>query len=132
MAKKTVKELIKEANDVVDVWTAEKTVKEQDNDDVVVIDIRDIRELWREGKFKGASHVPRGMLEFWFDSESPYHKEWLADESKTYVLHCASGWRSALATKALKDMGFDNVAHVETGFTGLKEAGADIEEVEKK
>ena len=97
-----------------------------------MIDIRDPRELDREGRIPGAMHAPRGMLEFWGDPESPYHKEILADDSKTYVLYCASGWRSALSAKALQDMGFDNIAHVDGGFSALKDAGALVREVEKK
>ena len=81
--------------------------------EAVLVDLRDIRELDREGRLEGAIHVPRGMLEFWFDPASPYHKESLADSGKTYVLFCAAGWRSALSAKTLGDMGFDNVAHVD-------------------
>ena len=129
MTKKTVKDMVTVANSVVEVLSPEQALEQQANGSAIIIDIRDIRELWREGKVDGASHVPRGMLEFWFDSESPYHKDWLADETKKYVLHCASGWRSALSAKTLQDMGFDNITHVDKGFGGLKEAGAKIEEV---
>ena len=91
------------------------------------VDLRDVRELWREGLIPGAFHCPRGMLEFWFDPDSPYHRDVFGDENKEYVLFCAAGWRSALAAKALKDMGFENISHIEGGFGGLKEEGAQID-----
>ena len=91
-----------------------------------LIDIRDVRELEREGIIPGAFHAPRGMLEFWVDPDSPYHRDVFAQD-KEYVLFCALGWRSALATKSLMDMGLERVAHVEGGFTAWKAAGAPVE-----
>ena len=85
-----------------------------------LIDIRDIRELQKEGKVEGASHIPRGMLEFWLDPESSYFKEGKLDQGKELVLFCAGGLRSALATKTLKDMGFKKVSHIEGGFGAIK------------
>ena len=85
-----------------------------------LIDIRDIRELDKEGKVEGASHIPRGMLEFWLDPKSAYFKEGKLDQGKELVLFCAGGLRSALATKTLKDMGFENVSHIDGGFGALK------------
>lgn len=126
MTKITVKELVKQANDQVDTWNAQKALGEQSKADAVLVDIRDIRELGKEGRVDGAVHAPRGMLEFWFDEESPYHREVFADSDKTYVLFCAAGWRSALAAKTLTDMGFDNIAHIDGGFGAVKEAGAKI------
>jgi len=126
MAITPAKELVDRANLQVDVWKADKAIGEQGEERAVLVDIRDVRELDREGRIHGAVHAPRGMLEFWFDPSSPYHREIFADAGMTYVLFCAAGWRSALAAKALEDMGFDNIAHVEGGFGALKEAGARI------
>ena len=99
----------------------------QARNEAILVDIRDIRELDRDGRIKGAVHAPRGMLEFWFDAQSPYHREIFAQGEKTYLLFCGSGWRSALAAKSLKDMGFDNIAHIAGGFGALKEQGAETE-----
>jgi len=85
-----------------------------------LIDIRDIRELQKEGQVEGANHIPRGMLEFWLDPESPYFKEGRLDMNKEMVLFCAGGMRSALAAKTLKDMGFENVSHIDGGFGALR------------
>ena len=131
MAIKGVKELVAEANAKIECISAEDAMKMAGDDNVTIIDIRDIRELYREGKIPGAVHAPRGMLEFWFDPASPYHKEVYATGNKM-VLHCASGWRSALAAKTLQDMGFDNIAHIDSGFKGWKDAGGETEAVEKK
>ena len=87
-----------------------------------LIDIRDIRELDKEGRVEGAHHIPRGMLEFWMDPESVYFKEGKLDLNKEMILFCAGGLRSALATKSLKDMGFENISHIEGGFGSLKQS----------
>ena len=87
-----------------------------------LIDIRDIRELQKEGQVEGANHIPRGMLEFWLDPESVYFKEGKLDLNKEMVLFCAGGLRSALAAKTLKDMGFDKVSHVDGGFGAIKQS----------
>lgn len=100
-------------------------------DDVVIVDIRDVREVQREGRIPGSVHAPRGMLEFWVDPESPYHKPVFA-EDKTFVIHCASGWRSLLATQVLTRMGLQPVLNLKGGFTAWKEAGGPVEQVEKK
>ena len=89
---------------------------------VVFVDLRDVRELGRDGKIAGALHVPRGMLEFWIDPASPYHKPVFAEDNR-FIFYCASAWRSALATKAAQDMGLAPVCHFEGGFTAWKEAG---------
>ncbi|HCC45785.1 MAG TPA: rhodanese, partial [Gammaproteobacteria bacterium] len=102
-----------------------------ENDDTVFVDIRDIRELQREGKLPGATHAPRGMLEFWVDPESPYHRELFA-EKKRFVFYCASAWRSALATDTVQTMGMENVCHMAGGFSAWKEAGKAIEKLEPK
>lgn len=91
-----------------------------------IVDIRDVRELEREGTVPGALHAPRGMLEFWVDPGSPYYKSAFGDEAREYVLFCGAGWRSALATKTLKDMGMANVAHIDGGFTEWVKAGAPV------
>ncbi len=97
-----------------------------DDESVVIVDIRDVRELQREGKIPGSFHCPRGMLEFWIDPASPYHKDIFAQDKK-YVFHCASGWRSALATEVAQRMGLKPVAHIESGFSGWKKAGGSVE-----
>ena len=94
--------------------------------DVQFVDLRDPRELEREGKIPGAFHAPRGMLEFWVDPESPYYKDVFAP-GKTFVFYCQSGWRSALATRTVQDMGLPNVCHVGGGYRAWKDAGADTE-----
>jgi len=96
-----------------------------------LVDIRDIREL-AEGTVVGAYHAPRGMLEFWVDPASPYHKPLFADESREFVLFCGAGWRSALATKALQDMGMRNVAHIDGGYAEWVKQGAPTETLEQQ
>ena len=91
-----------------------------------LIDIRDIRELEKEGRVKNSLHIPRGMLEFWMDPSSPYYKQGKIDSSKETVLFCAAGFRSALATKTLQDMGFENVSHVDGGFGTIKTSDFEI------
>jgi rhodanese-related sulfurtransferase len=98
--------------------------------DVVFVDLRDPRELTREGKIPGAFHAPRGMLEFWVDPESPYHKD-VFSSGRKLIFYCQSGWRSALATQTVKRMGLDNVCHIGGGFSGWKSAGAPVEAVER-
>lgn len=95
-----------------------------------VVDIRDPRELEREGTVPGALHAPRGMLEFWVDPESPYYKPVFGDEGREFVLFCGAGWRSALATKTLRDMGMGNVAHIDGGFAEWRKQGAPTESLE--
>ena len=128
---KPVKELVSEANKEITTLSIDETRTLQDLGDAAILDIRDVRELWREGTIPGAIHTPRGMLEFWADPDSPYHKE-IFSSGKKLILYCASAWRSALATKALQDMGIPGVAHMEGGFSAWKERELPIEEVEKK
>ena len=97
-----------------------------------VVDIRDIRELQAEGTVPGSYHAPRGMLEFWVDPASPYHKTLFADEGKEFVLFCGAGWRSALAAKTLQDMGMANVAHIDGGFTEWVKQGGPTETLEAR
>jgi rhodanese-related sulfurtransferase len=98
---------------------------------VVFVDVRDVRELEREGLIPGAEHAPRGMLEFWVDPASPYYRD-VFDASRQLVLYCALGWRSALATQTLMEMGLPRVAHIEGGFTAWKAAGAPVTEKARK
>ena len=98
---------------------------------VQIVDIRDPRELERDGTVPGALLAPRGMLEFWVDPASPYFKQVFADESKQFILFCGAGWRSALATKTLQDMGMTNVAHIDGGFSAWKKAAAPIATMEQ-
>ena len=128
--KKGIKELVLEAEEVITTVSTEKAIQLHANEDesTVFVDIRDIRELERDGMVPGAIHVPRGMTEFWFDPESPYHKKSLADESKTYILYCAAAWRSALTCKTLNDMGFTNTVHFAEGFNGWKKSGGPVVE----
>ena len=128
---KTIKSLVDEAMQIVTTIEPKeaKTLLELDNH--LLIDIRDIRELWKSGTVKGARHIPRGMLEFWLDPESPYFKSDLKVEM-VKILYCASNWRSALASKALMEMGFTNIMHVKGGFQALIDAGFSMQKVEQK
>jgi rhodanese-related sulfurtransferase len=123
MKLKTIKQLVEEAMQVVVTIKAEEAKKLlQDSTQYLLIDIRDVRELWKSGSIEGAKHIPRGMLEFWLDPESPYFKPDLKPEMNK-ILFCASNWRSAIASKTLMEMGFDNVMHVEGGYQALLEDG---------
>ena len=129
--KKTAKSLVDDAMAQVTTYTVEQARALHGHPGVQFVDIRDVRELEREGVIPGALHAPRGMLEFWVDPDSPYHRDVFAQD-KEYVLFCAGGWRSALATKTLMDMGLERIAHVGGGFTAWKDAGAPVtEKVEK-
>jgi len=127
---KGIKDLVAEAEAVITTISTEEAVRRhQDGDaNTVFIDIRDVRELEREGMVPDAMHVPRGMIEFWFDPDSPYYKEALGNEDTTYVLYCAAAWRSALSCKTLHDMGFPNAVHFAEGFKGWKDAGGPVAE----
>ncbi|WP_332775486.1 rhodanese-like domain-containing protein [Polaromonas sp.] len=98
---------------------------------VQLVDIRDVREL-ADGTVVGSYHAPRGMLEFWVDPASPYHKPLFADEGKEFILFCGAGWRSALATKTLQDMGMTNVAHLDGGYTEWARQGGPTETLEQR
>jgi rhodanese-related sulfurtransferase len=124
---KTVKSMIDDAMSVITTYSVEEALELHGRDDVQFVDLRDVRELEREGIIPGAFHAPRGMLEFWVDPESPYHKPVFA-QGKRYVLFCAAGWRSALATKTLQDMGLEKVAHIDGGFAAWKDKGAPVAE----
>lgn len=100
------------------------------DDNVVIVDIRDVRERQRSGAIPGSFSCPRGMVEFWVDPESPYFKDIFA-EDKLFVFHCASGWRSALTVATLQDMGFDKAAHLKEGFSTWEKSGGPVEKVDK-
>lgn len=124
---KRTKDMVAEANEVVKCLSAEEAQALHGKDDVLFVDLRDPRELARDGKVPGAFHCPRGMLEFWIDPESPYAKEQFQGD-KQYVFYCASGWRSALSAKVAQDMGLEGVSHIVSGFGGWKKAGGTVEE----
>ena len=130
--KKGIKQLLDEANARIKTVSVEEAMAAHGKDNAVFVDIRDVRELERDGMIAGAVHAPRGMLEFWVDPESPYYREHLNDPSKQYYLYCASAWRSALATDRLQEMGMENVAHIDGGLTGWKKAGGPVQERQKK
>lgn len=119
--RRSVKDLLAEANAEVKAVSPAEALELLQRDDHVFVDLRDPRELEREGRIDTAFHAPRGMLEFWIDPESPYHKKVFA-EDKTFVFFCAGGWRSALAAKLAQDMGIDRVAHMDGGFSAWKKA----------
>ena len=122
MSIKSSNQLVKEANETIETLSAEEVKSLVEKNEVTLIDVRDIRELWKEGTIKGSKHIPRGMLEFWLDPESAYFKEGKLDLEKEMVLFCAGGLRSALAAKSLKDMGFKKVSHIDGGFGALKQS----------
>ena len=124
--RKSVMELVAEADAQVDRLEVADALALHGGDEVVFVDLRDIRELARTGRIAGARHVPRGMLEFWIDPESPYHKPFFA-EDKTFVFYCAGAWRSALAAKTADDMGLAPVAHLAGGIQAWIDAGGPID-----
>lgn len=123
---KGYKQLLEEANAVVGSVNATEARAMLARADVLFVDLRDPRELAREGRIPGAFHCPRGMLEFWIDPESPYHKPQFAS-GKEFVFYCASGWRSALAGRIAVEMGLAGVRHLQGGMTAWKEAGGEVE-----
>jgi len=131
MITKGIKELCAEAEEIIETWTVDQALQQHGDEDVVFVDIRDVRELWREGAIPGAVHAPRGMLEFWVDPASPYARE-VFQSGKRFVIFCAGGLRSALATRAVQEMGLSPVCHIEGGFAAWKKAEGMIEPVEKK
>jgi rhodanese-related sulfurtransferase len=124
--KKGYKQLLAEADAEIRTLSPQEAVTLHGSGDVVFVDLRDPRELDREGRMPGAFHCTRGMLEFWIDPDSPYHKPIFA-EDKRFVFFCAGGWRSALAAQTAQDMGLENVAHIEGGFGAWRKAGGPVE-----
>ena len=128
---KTAQSLVDAAMQLVTTRSLDEARALHGRDDVVFVDVRDVRELEREGVIPGAVHAARGLLEFWFDPSSPYHREVFAQD-KEYVLFCAAGWRSALTARTLMEMGVPRVSHIDGGFTAWKAAGAPVAEKPKK
>lgn len=129
--KKGCKQLVADASEKIRTIPLQEAMKRHGDPDVVFVDIRDVRELQREGMIPGAVHAPRGMLEFWVDPESPYYKD-IFGSGKEFYFYCASAWRSALATLAVQEMGLEPVAHIEGGFSGWKKAGGPVGEKPEK
>ena len=121
-----VKELVAQAKAAITSLSTEEAARKAEAGEILLVDIRDPRELARDGRIKGAFHAPRGMLEFWIDPTSPYHKPPLATD-KTLVLFCASAWRSAISVKQLQEMGVENIAEMEGGFSAWKKEGRPVE-----
>ena len=124
MSIKSSQTLVLEALKEIKTISPEQALKLSRENKCNLIDIRDVRELQKEGKVENSKHMPRGMLEFWLDPNSPYSKD--IDENKEIILFCAGGLRSALAAKSLKEMGFENVSHIDGGFASMKANGFKI------
>ena len=117
---KSSKTLVTEALSEIKAISSDEALSMMNEDKCNLIDIRDIRELERDGRVENSNHIPRGMLEFWLDPDSPYFKDGKLDMNKEMVLFCAGGMRSALAAKTLKDMGFEKVSHIDGGFGAIR------------
>ncbi|WP_172300146.1 rhodanese-like domain-containing protein [Pseudoruegeria sp. HB172150] len=126
MPLRPVKELVAEAKNRIRSLSVEEAQQQAEAGEILLVDIRDIRELQRDGRIPGAFHAPRGMLEFWIDPASPYHKPPLATD-RTLVLFCASSWRSAISADQLQQMGADNIAEMQGGFSAWREAGLPVD-----
>ena len=126
-----IKAMIDEANAEIETISAADAIKLVGKDDVVIVDIRDPREIERDGRIPGAFPCTRGMLEFWIDPQSPYAKPQFAEDKK-FVFFCAGGWRSALAAQTAQRMGLKPVAHIKGGFAEWKKSGAPVEMPEEK
>ncbi len=123
---RSVEDLVAEAASEIRTLSVAEAQAMQGRSDVQFVDVRDVRELAETGRIPGARHVPRGLLEFWIDPASPYHRPFFA-EDKTFVFYCAASWRSALATRAAQDMGLAPVAHFEGGFKAWQDADGPVE-----
>ena len=128
---KSSQSLVEDALKSIETLSSSEVKKLAENNEITLIDVRDIREIWKEGTIENSKHIPRGMLEFWLDPKSTYYQANKIKNVKKMVLFCALGLRSALATKSLADMGFENVAHVDGGFEALKKSGLKIVTKEK-
>ena len=124
--KTSAAEMVTQARAKIEEIETPDLITMMDDPNVIIVDIRDIRERQRSGYIPGSFHAPRGMIEFWIDPESPYHKDIFAQEGKKYVFHCASGWRSALTVATLLDMGFE-AAHLKEGFSTWEKQGGPVE-----
>ena len=123
---RTVIQMVSEANEEVEEISVANALRLVEHENVLFIDVRDIREVAKTGRVLGARHVPRGMLEMWIDPETPYHREFFAEDRK-FIFYCASAWRSALAAKTAQDMGLTPVAHLEGGINAWIDSGGPIE-----
>ena len=132
MSIKSSQKLVEEANEIIETLSPSEIKSLIEKNEITLIDVRDIRELWRDGTIENAKHIQRGMLEFWLDPNSSYYQENKIKDTKKMVFFCAMGFRSALATKALVDMGFKNVANAKGGFDALKNAGLKVVQKDKK
>jgi hypothetical protein len=122
MTIKSIQTLVNDAMQEIKTISADEAYKLFENNNCNLIDVREINELENSGKVEGANHIPRGMLEFWLDPDSPYFKEGKLNMDKEMVLFCAGGLRSALAAKTLNDMGFKKVSHIDGGFGAIKQS----------
>ena len=122
MSIKSAQTLVTEALKKIKTINTDEAFQMVEDDNCNLIDIRDIRELEKEGRVENSYHIPRGMLEFWLDPNSPYFQQGKLDQNKEMVLFCAGGLRSALAAKSLKDMGFEKVSHIDGGFAAIKQS----------
>ena len=129
--KKGYKALLAEAEAEIQTIPVEQALPLQGTTETVFVDLRDPREIQREGRIPGSFSCPRGMLEFWIDPESPYYRD-VFGQDKKYVFYCQSGWRSALTARDMQDMGLTPVAHIDGGFHAWKDAGGPVEKVEQK
>ena len=129
--KKSASEMVKEARARIEEIETTDLIDMVNDENVVIVDIRDIRERQRTGAIPGSVHAPRGMIEFWIDPDSPYCKE-IFGSGKRFVFYCQSGWRSALATQTVQNMGLENVCHIGGGFRAWADAGNETEAVEKR
>ena len=126
----SVKEMVEVAKSEIDNISPEEASRRATEEGALIVDIRDVREMQRDGAIPGAMHAPRGMLEFWVSPDSPYTKE-IFGEDREFVLCCAGGMRSALSAKTLKDMGMEKISHIETGFGGWQADDMPIETYEE-
>ena len=129
MEQKNLKDLLKEANSIIQTIDSNKAKELLENNDFLFIDLRDKSELLKSGKIPGAISCPRGMLEFFIDNNSPYHKE-IFSQNKNFIFYCASGLRSALGTQTALNMGINKVSHISGGFTAWIKSGGDVEHIE--
>ncbi len=129
--RKSVKDLCEEADAQIETWDVVTAIAHHGRPDVLLVDIRDVRELWRDGGIPGALHAPRCMLEFWIDPESKYAKP-IFQSGRRFVFFCAGGRRSALATKTVQDMGLGPVCHIRGGYRAWKDAGGPTVRIEPK
>ncbi len=125
-------ELAEQAQTEIKAMQVDEALPRYADGDLVFVDVRDIREVEKSGTIKGAQIAPRGMIEFWFDPDSPYHRDIYGDAGKTYVLFCNAEWRSALCAKSLQDMGINNVAQLFGGLPAWRDAGGPTEEKKRK